>query len=87
MKEQAIKINTISLCLFGLTLLTMLYFSFSLERYFSHEDNTLVTAVVSYIAMFLIGITSLYRAFKDNEEPFQAMRYTFNYILNKVKKK
>lgn len=79
MKEKVIKINTLSLCLFGLTLLTMLYFLFNLS-------SSLATTVVSYIAMSLICITSLYRAFRNNEDPFQAMRYTFNYILNMVKK-
>lgn len=78
MKEKAIKINIVSLGLSGLAFLTILYFSVNV----SFTESA--TAMLSFIVMFVVCITSLYRAFKDNENPIKAIQYTFNYFLNKV---
>jgi len=80
MKEKAIKIKTFSLGVSGFAFLAILFSLFHLPF------TANITSILSYILLFAVGIVELYSAFEDNENPFQAMRHSFNYILDKVRK-
>lgn len=81
MNENAIKINRVSLGISGLAFLAILFFATRLP----FTANS--TSVISYLVLFSTCITSLYRAFRDNENPIEAIRYSFNKALSLISKR
>ncbi len=78
MRENAIKIDRVSLGISGLAFLTILFFATRLPF--------TANLISVYLVLFFTCIRSLYRAFRDNEHPLQAMKFSFSYILNKIMK-
>lgn len=71
MKEKVIKINKFNLILAGT----------SLASIFVALITNSNSSILSYIAVILIGSYNIVAAFDDNEDPFQAMKQSFNYIF------